>query len=150
MSNFPFCGHLFCALSIAFCVLAVAPGCQPSNKISVTGQVTLDGAALPTGTMTLIPMDKNSGPSVGCEIVDSRYNIPSDHGPLRGAKYRVEIRSMDLSSGSTNHPLSGGTYPVYRDRVPPAYNSESQLELLIPADVANFEHDFQLQSGKKG
>ncbi len=135
MVNFNTRWRLFCELSLLSCALVAAPGCWRSPTVSVTGQITLDGAALPTGTMALIPMDKKSGPSVGCEIVDGKYNIPANQGPLRGAKYRVEIRSMDLSSGSTKNPLSKGVYPVYQDRVPPIYNSESQLTLSVPEDA---------------
>ena len=145
MSNFSMRGHLLCALSVAFCALLTASGCQRSEKISMAGKITLDGVALPTGSISMIPLEK--GPSVGSEIVAGTYNIPTDHGPLRGAKYRVEIRSLDVSSGSTKNPLSGGTFPVYEDRVPPAYNSKSQLELSVPEDADDLlQEDFELQS----
>lgn len=137
--------HLFCLVSIALCILATATGCRRSDTISLTGQITLDGTALPTGNIVLIPMNKNSGPSVGCAIVEGCYSIPSDRGPLRGVKYRVEIRSIDPTSGSKSDPLSGGRYPVFRDRVPATFNSQSQLELAIPDDTTRLEKDFQLQ-----
>ena len=145
MSNFSRRGQLLCALSIAFCTLLTAPGCRRSEKISMAGKITLDGDVLPTGSISMIPLER--GPSVGSEIVEGDYNISADHGPLRGAKYRIEIRSLDVSSGSTKHPLSGGVYPVYEDRVPLAYNSESQLELSIPEDADDLlQKDFELQS----
>jgi hypothetical protein len=134
-----------CILSIALCALTAATGCRRSDTVSASGHVTLDGAALPTGTIAMIPSDKNAGPSVGCEIVEGRYSIPAARGPLRGAKYRVEIRSVDPASGSTKDPLSG-TYPVFRDRVPAAYNAASQLTLSVPDDAANLEQDFNLDS----
>ena len=142
-------GHLLCALSIAFCVLAAAPGCRRSDTVSVSGKVTLDGDALPNGSMVLIPKDRGSGPSVGCAIVEGHYSIPADHGPRRGVKYRVEIHSMYSVAGSTKEtkdPLTGGNFPVVQDRVPPAYHSQSQLEMAVPVDAANVRQDFELQS----
>jgi hypothetical protein len=136
---------LFCAASVVFCMLA---GCKRSNTVSLSGTVTLDGTALPTGTISLIPMDKEGGPGVGSGLSDGRYQIPAEHGPRRGVKYRVEIRSVDPSSGSTSNPLSGGLV-VYSDRVPPAYNSESTLTLAVPDDAGNLQKDFNLQTKVK-
>jgi hypothetical protein len=134
---------LFLASSIALCA---ATGCRRSDAVSVTGQITLDGVVLPTGDVALIPIDKNTGPSVGCAIVDGRYSIPADRGAVRGAKYRVEIRSIDPASGSMKDHLGGGAYPVFRDRVPVAYNSESKLDLAIPEDSRGVQKDFDLKS----
>jgi hypothetical protein len=86
---------------------------------------------------------------VGAEIVQGRYEIPAIKGPRRGVKYRVEIRSLDPASGSKTDPLSGGTFPVYRDRVPPNYNSASQLTLSVPTDAAKVQQDFELVGKKK-
>jgi hypothetical protein len=132
---------LLCVLSVPFC----AAGCRRSNTISAAGNVTLDGKALPTGTIALIPLDKQGGPSVGADLNGGHYEIPAEHGPRRGVKYRVEVRSIDPSSGSTTNPLSRGL-KVYMDRVPPAYNSESQLTLSVPADAGNLQRDFDLKS----
>jgi hypothetical protein len=137
---------LRCVLSVAVCALATVPGCRRSDTVSVFGQVTLDGAPLTTGTMAISPMDQTAGPAVGCEIVDGRYEIPATRGARRGTEYRVEIRSIDPSSGSTKDPRSGGVFPVYKDRIPPAYNSESQLTLSVSADADQVRQDFQLQS----
>jgi hypothetical protein len=136
---------LFCVAGIACCAAA---GCGRRPTVSMTGVATLDGQPLPTGTIALIPLDRTGGPSVGAEIVDGRYDIPSDKGPLRGHKYRIEIRSIDPASGSTSNPLSRGL-KVFLDRVPPAYNSESQLELAVPEDAADVRQDFELQSKMK-
>jgi len=115
----------------------------------MAGQVTLDGAALPSGEIVLIPMQTNAGPTVGAGISDEgRYEMPASHGPRRGGKYRVEIRSIDPSSGSTKHPLSRGK-PVFLDRIPVEYNAESRLELSIPDDASDFQHDFNLTSDVK-
>jgi hypothetical protein len=130
---------------IVLCALAATAGCRRSDTVAVNGQVTLDGTALSSGTIMMIPINKNAGPSIGCEIVDGRYNVPASRGPLRGTKYRVEIRSIDPDSGSKKNPLSG-TFPVFLDRVPAAYNSRSQLELVVPEDASRLENDFQLRN----
>jgi hypothetical protein len=142
--------HRHWVWSILLCTLVAAAGCRRSDTVSVAGQVTLDAAALSTGTIAMVPTDKNAGPSVGCEIVDGRYSIPAARGPLRGVKYRVEIQSIDPASGSTKDPRSGGRFPVFHDRVPAAYNSASQLTLSVPDDAANLQQDFNLDSrGRK-
>lgn len=138
--------HLCCVGSIALCSLIASTGCRRSDTVSVNGQLALDGVALPSGNLVLIPMNANAGPSVGCAIVEGRYSIPADRGPRRGVKYRVEIRSIDPDSGSTADPRSGGESPVFRDRVPAAYNSESQLDLVIPEDSTGLQKDFDLNS----
>jgi hypothetical protein len=139
---------LLCASSIAFAGLV---GCGRSPTVPMAGKITLEGIALPTGTIALTPIDNTVGPSVGCEIVEGRYSIAADRGPLRGGKYRVEIRSIDPDSGSTSDPRGGGRFPVFQDRVPAAYNSASQLTLSVPSDAASVQQDFNLDSraGKK-
>jgi hypothetical protein len=138
--------HRCCVSNTALCVLVALTGCRRSDTVSVTGQIALNGTALPTGTIALSPIEKTAGPSVGCEIVDGRYHLSADRGPLRGGKYRVEIRSIDPDSGSTSDPRSGGKFPVFRDRVPATYNSASQLTLSVPSDAANIQQDFNLDS----
>jgi hypothetical protein len=128
-------------LYVSTIVLGVAPGCGRSPTVPLAGEITLDGAALPTGAIVLMPLDGKAGPSVGCGIVEGRYSIPAERGPLRGAKYRVEIRSIDPDSASKTDPRA-----VFRDRVPAAYNSQSQLELTIPADCSSVQKDFPLQT----
>jgi hypothetical protein len=116
-------------------------------------------------------MDKSGGPSVGADLKEGRYEIPADHGPRRGGKYRVEISSVDSSASVTEaapeeakgnpmddpakalpsarlKPLSGGG-PIFRDRVPPAYNFQSQLTLSVPEDAAKLQKDFDLHSKTK-
>jgi hypothetical protein len=128
-------------LCVSGSVVVLAAGCGRSPTVPMAGQITLDGAALPTGTIVLTTLDGTPGPSVGCGIVDGRYSIPADRGPLRGVKYHVEIRSIDPNSASMKDPI-----PIFRDRVPAAYNSKSQLELAIPNDSTGVEKDFQLRS----
>jgi hypothetical protein len=142
--------HHCCLWSIAVCALVMLTGCRRSDTVSVTGQITLNGVTLPTGAISLMPIEKTAGPSVGCEIVEGHYNISATRGPLRGGKYRVEIRSIDLESGSTAQ-RDGGPLPVFQDRVPTAYNSASQLTLSVPSDATSVQQDFNLDSraGKK-
>jgi len=136
-------------MTCIMCALAAISGCGRSATVPMAGQVTLDGAALPSGEIVLIPMQTNAGPTVGAGISDEgRYEMPASHGPRRGGKYRVEIRSIDPSSGSTKHPLSRGK-PVFLDRIPVEYNAESRLELSIPDDASDFQHDFNLTSDVK-
>ena len=136
--------------SILACVTVVATlGCSQSPTVPIAGRITLDGTPLPSGDIVLIPTQANGGPSIGGSITsDGTYNIPASQGPRRGGKYRVEIRSLDPESGSTKHPLSG-TQPVYLDRVPTAYNANSELEITVPEDVKRLQQDFDLKKSSK-
>jgi hypothetical protein len=128
---------LLCASSIALAGLA---GCGRSPTLPMSGKITLEGVALPTGTIALTPIDKTAGPSVGSEIVDGCYSIQADRGPLRGGNYRVEIRSIDPKSASMTDPM-----PIFRDRVPARYNSASQLTLPIPSEASSVRQDYDLK-----
>ncbi len=128
--------------------LVVLAGCGESSTASITGQVTLDGKALATGDIELIPERDTGGPTVGGSVMEGRFDIPAIRGPKRGGKYRIEIRSLDANSGSTSHHLSRGK-AVYSDRIPSIYNSESKLSVAVPLDVSSIQQDFDLQSKAK-
>lgn len=125
-------------------MLVALTGCRRSDTVSLTGQISLDGKNLPTGTVVFTPIENTAGPSVGCDIAEGRYSIAADRGPRRGGKYRVEIRSIDPASSST----TGGDEMsrIFRDRVPAMYNSASQLTLAVPEDAASVQQDFNLDS----
>jgi hypothetical protein len=137
-------GRIF-VFVIACGTLAVSSGCGQSDTVSMSGQITLDRQLLATGDIELIPERNTGGPTVGGVIADGRYDLPTSRGPRRGGRYRVEIRSLDPESGSTNHPLSRGK-KVYSDRIPAAYNTESQLSISVPENVSHLQKDFELQS----
>jgi hypothetical protein len=144
-----YCLSLLCIVCFIF---GTTFGCGRSATVSLSGKATLDGQPLPTGTIILIPTNKAGGPSVGTGIVEGHYHIPAGKGLLRGHTYRVEIRSIDPASGAINKPPVQGLPEyvpsqklVYKDRVPPVFNSASQLTLAVPDDATTLQHDFELK-----
>jgi hypothetical protein len=141
-------------LLVACFFTSAATGCRQRSTVPLSGNILLDARPLSTGTITLIPIDRAAGPSVGANIADGRYEVPAAKGPLKGQTYRVEIRSVDPASASTNKPNSQGLLQeplnlmkaVFKDRIPAAYNTKSQLTLSIPADAAVLQKDFELKS----
>jgi hypothetical protein len=60
--------HLCCVSSIILCSLAAVSGRRRSDTVSASGKITLDGAALPTGMIAVIPLAKNAGPRWGARL----------------------------------------------------------------------------------
>ncbi len=73
-------------LAAFFCFICVA-GCQNSDelhRVSVEGEVTVDGNPLQAGSVTLTPTGDTKGPMVTLEIVDGRFSLAAEDGPAPG------------------------------------------------------------------
>ena len=76
-------GILSCLLP---CAAPLAGGCGGTGYASATvsGRVTIDGAAVPKGFITFTPLQDTAGPAVGAPIVDGAYRCPMvPQGKLR-------------------------------------------------------------------
>jgi hypothetical protein len=105
---------------------------DPFKRVAVSGTVTLDGAPLPAGTIEIDPMEGAEGPTAIGEISQGKFAIERSRGPVAG-KHRVIISGRPpVKIGENEQP--GGTPKVVPDPVPARYNSESKLEVAVPAD----------------
>jgi len=111
---------------------AVMAGCSQGDggRMELRGSVDLDGAPLPTGSITFLPLEGTT--SVGGNIENGRFEIPRAKGPTPG-KYRVEILAF-LPTGETIQDTDspGRTVAVTRAAIPPKYNENSILTVDLP------------------
>lgn len=134
-------------------VLTVVSGCGGGDNLpreAVSGSVTLDGVALPAGTITLMPTDPaGAGTAVAAEIRKGTFEVPREKGPAPGS-YRVLI-SAPVAAEAPRPPADSKTFdatsgtgaedmpsePVMRESIPPRYNSETTLKADITAGIEN-------------
>lgn len=114
-------------ISICLCL----GGCgNAGDRAELSGSVTLDGAAIPKGSIAFRPVD-SGGPSAGSEIVDGQFFVPADKG-VRPGLFRVEITAMRKTGKSFKDPVFGQT-DVEVQYVPAKYNVNSELNIDVPA-----------------
>ena len=130
-----------CRLGI-WILLLVAGGCS-GQRGGVAGKVTLDGAALETGSISFLPIEGTESPTAGAVITNGAYEIPRDKGPMPGI-FRVEIRAQrktgnKIPAGSPAPP--GTLVDETVEAIPARYNKESTLraEVKAGANPLNFE-----------
>jgi hypothetical protein len=130
------------------CWLAAIIGCHDeSARLPVAGGVTLDGRALKEGQISFSPLPGTGGPTAGAPIVDGKYSIEADRGPMAG-QFRVEITAMEPAAEKTEvfNVATGKTELTeqYKSIIPPRYNVNSELVVELPAEDSR--RDFTLLS----
>jgi hypothetical protein len=140
-------GALF---AILFIVLV---GCRPrSDRLAVSGDVTLDGAPLDEGSIRLTSTGTEKLFASGAMIQKGKYHIPQEKG-LPPGTYRVEISSPDTKAplvvykGAPGEPALPPTAP---ERIPPEYNSNSKHTVEVRVDGDNhFAFDIVRRRGAR-
>lgn len=128
--------HPALALSLV-ALLLVAAGCSGGSEVEiapVTGQVTLDGKPLADAQVIFRP--EKGRPSTAITDTDGNYALQYSRdqaGALLGP-HRVEI-----------HTAVEGRDPPSSEKLPPRYNSETELTANVMADEKPI--NFELQSG---
>ncbi len=126
-------------------------GCGPrSDRLPVTGKVTLDGMPLDSGSIRFTSLGDQKLLVSGALIQDGRYNIPEKKG-LRPGAYRVQINSPDLKAPPVMVPAtpSGPSFPVPPERIPAEYNVDSKQTVEVTAAGDNhFVFDIVRQVGR--
>lgn len=132
-----------CALALLVASVLVANGCAKKiNRCVLSGAVTSDGQAVPSGTIQFIP--ENPDPKLqvaggAADIVDGQYSLTPGTGLVAG-KYKVRVIATafrdkktgelvdpnDMKDGLVN-PLS----VVDEDLVPPKFGAESEQYVEI-------------------
>jgi hypothetical protein len=116
-------------LAVALSLVALT-GCGGERRVSVAGNVTLDGEPIPEGSITFIPDQGNHGPTAGGEIIDGEYRVESASGPMTGP-HRVEIRATVRTGRSVPDPrFPGARIEEVRDLIPARYKTGKPEGLL--------------------
>ena len=119
------------------CGLLLLAGCtgETITTVEVSGQVTLDGQALPSGAILFQPLSQ--GPSAGGSIKDGSFLIPRDDGPSPGP-YQVEIVSYQPTGKKFPDPdRPGKMIDQLKPVIPERYNSNSELKADVSASEEN-------------
>ncbi|MFZ5832236.1 MAG: carboxypeptidase regulatory-like domain-containing protein [Planctomycetota bacterium] len=125
-------------------------GCGPGGPelADVTGKVTLDGNPLPSARVEFSPVDE--GLSSSSAITDSSGNyvlgFSRDRKGAMPGKYRVQITTY------RNETDSSGKTVTLPERVPPMYNSQTELEREVVSgkNEFNFPLTGEIKGGAKG
>ncbi|MBM3999665.1 MAG: hypothetical protein FJ297_09040 [Planctomycetes bacterium] len=126
---------------VAVC-LASLIGCGKANpRKEVTGMITLKGEPLDQGVIEFHPLGEGTkelpATMEGAVIAKGEYKVPVEQGLVPG-KYKVIITSGDgiNPSNPDGMPEPSGNF-VSKDRIPPAFNSESKVEVEVTSSGPN-------------
>lgn len=137
-------------LLASFCVLTGCEDASPLGRRPISGDVTLDGQPMGSGSISFRPQG-NQGIGSGGPIQDGHYQIEAAKGLLPG-EYIVRITSPVLlkeekKASSGLIVLDPKDIPKPVERVPKEYNAESILRATVTADADNL-FDFDINTTK--
>lgn len=122
-AHWPACGVL---LAVFLCI-----GCGGGgSKSSVSGRVTLNGAAIESGSMLFVPIDGTPGGTAGAAITAGSYAVPNGLVP---GTYRVEVRAPRPSAKRIPKPFAapGEMIAATEEAVAEEFNDRSTLVLAL-------------------
>jgi hypothetical protein len=134
---------VFSRMAAVFVVVAMVAGCHGSvsEKVSVSGSVSIDGAAVNDGEITLVPKSATGRVATG-KIRDGQYLIPEKFGPSPG-DYVVQLTGYRSVPTKNKNPYAGESQSAAVQFLPAKYNVKSTLTLEIEGDGA-VKKDFEL------
>ncbi len=124
-------------LAVSLILSAIGAGCShEAQRYPVSGSVTIDGQAVPSGDILFVPVAGDRGPDAGT-IKDGKYDLLATEG-----KKRVEISASKIRAGGVR---GAGGEPVPEEYIPARYNVESKLNADVQTKQVN-RFDFSLES----
>lgn len=115
------------------------PSCGPrSDRLQITGKVSLDGVPLDGGTIRFTSLAGQKLLASGAVVQKGEYRIPAEKG-LSPGSYHVEITAPDSSAPRVmvRATPGGPGIPVAPERVPAEYNVDSKKTIEVTADGDN-------------
>jgi hypothetical protein len=94
---------------IAIAMLVSVAACRKSDglqRVEVQGNVTYQGAPAEHGLITFRPATGSSGPAAGTGIINGKYFIPAEKGPVAGP-HEVEIKILEHGGDAAKPAQSG-------------------------------------------
>lgn len=146
--------HKIVSLMTIALVTTLSAGCgseSPLNRKAISGHVNVDGVPLAHGVIRLVPQATTSGPGVMAEIIDGKFSLDEESGPVPGV-HRVEIEAtqhlnfeIDNEAAFAAAVQKTGRSPVAINPIPAIYNRNSTLTADV-ADVEDQLFPFELKS----
>jgi hypothetical protein len=136
--------------SLAIGLLSLA-SCGPhSDRLQVSGEVTLDGVPLDGGTIRFTSLRGQKLLASGAVVQNGEYRVPAEKGLTPGS-YHVEITAPDSNAPPVmvRATPGGPGIPVAPERVPAEYNVDSNKTIEVSAGGDNhFVFDISSRSAK--
>jgi hypothetical protein len=114
-------------------------GCGPhSDRLEITGAITLDGAPLDGGSIRLSCTGGEKLIASGAMIQNGQFAIPQEKGLPPGI-YQVEISAPDNDAPLIMYRSEAGgpSMRTQPERIPPEYNVNSKQTIEVTADGEN-------------
>ena len=130
--------------------LGAVVGCgTKTDRLPITGKVTLDGVPLDSGSIRFSSKPGEKLQAAGAMIHNGAYEIPAEKGLLPGV-YIVQMSSPDLNAPPIMIGGEDGApkFPVAPERVPPEYGELSERTIALTADGES-EFNFDMTSATK-
>lgn len=127
------------------CVAVLGCG-EPRNRVAVGGNVTVDGKALPKGSIIFKPASKEAGPQTAATIDNGTYRLDAKQGPGVG-KYNVLIyadQPPDFNMDDPDEFFDRENLELPKNAIPAEYNTRTTLEVVTTqGDSNNFDFDIK-------
>jgi hypothetical protein len=119
------------AILLGFCL-----GCsgEEYRNATVSGTVTIDGKAVPKGTVTFSPVGSGQGPVVGDAIVDGKYRCQK----VALGKNKVTFQAQAAEMGKIKDMATGGEHEVPIDILPPSCRDGVDAEVKPGDNTLDF------------
>lgn len=135
------------ALMVSSAIVLGMVGCgAKSDLLEVSGEVSLDGAPLESGSIRFTLTDSEKTFAAEPSIKDGLYTIPQEKG-LPPGTYHVMISAIDENSPMVTIRDAAGN-PLTRapaDLIPAEYNTESEKTVEVTPEGKN-HFDFDIVS----
>lgn len=144
-----------CTLGLVILLIFGSAGCGDTAhddlpRRAISGMVTFDGQPLKSGFIQFQPASQTEGMAAGGRIVDGRFDVPQDQGPVPGS-YKVQINSLDEAPppAAPVDELPGAIQVPNRRAlpsrtIPPRYNAQTILTAVVKSDDNN-TYEFKLE-----
>jgi hypothetical protein len=134
-------------------LLPIIIGCSnnnPQGRVSVRGEVTLDGKPLEQGNISFLSLP-GSVPKIatGASIKNGKFSLPLEHGIIPDQEYSVQFHSVEEIPGTrkeTDNPLE--VIAETRDIIPPRYRGAGSKETIIATKKTPNVFQFDLTNDK--
>jgi hypothetical protein len=107
----------------------------------VSGEVRIDGNAVPRGFITFSPTTKDQGPVVGAPIEDGKYRC--DRVPVGNLTATFIAQAAEPTT--VYDIVTKTKHEIPKNILPPEYNASVPVEIA----AGNNHRDFELKNGEK-